>query len=176
MPTIFSHPAVPLALAVAIGTPHIRPRLLIAGTVASIVPDLDVLAFRLGIGYAHEFGHRGMSHSLLFALFLGLIACAAARWLQASRSAALFFVSAAAASHGLLDMLTNGGLGVALLWPYSDERFFFPQTPIEASPLSLRRVFGSAGLAVLGSELLWVWLPCATLGIAGLVARRKNAP
>ncbi len=37
----------------------ISPRLLIAGMVASIAPDLDVAAFRFGIAYSHEFGHRG---------------------------------------------------------------------------------------------------------------------
>ena len=39
-----------------------------------MVPDLDVIAFTLGIPYAHPLGHRGFLHSLLFALLLG--ACA----------------------------------------------------------------------------------------------------
>jgi inner membrane protein len=142
---------------------------------ASAIPDLDVVAFRLGIGYSHEFGHRGVSHSLAFAMLLAVAAAGTGRYLLASRKTAFFFVLAAAASHGLLDMLTNGGLGVALAWPFSEQRYFFPWHVIEASPLSLRRVFGSAGVLVFKSELLWVWLPSLLAGLALYAARCKNA-
>jgi len=175
MPSVLSHPAVPLALGLALGQRVISGRLLLAGVAASVLPDLDVLAFRLGIPYAHDLGHRGASHSIAFAVLLGLIALAFAVHLRASRKTAFLFVFVAAASHGLLDMLTNGGLGVALAWPVSDGRFFFPVQVIEASPLSLRRFFSSAGAAVVVSELLWVWLPSVFVGMAVLVARRKNA-
>jgi inner membrane protein len=176
MPTIFSHVAVPMAVGMALGAPTISRRLLFAGMAASVVPDLDVLAFRLGIGYSHELGHRGFSHSFAFALLLAGAAALNARQLQATAKAAFFFVLVATASHGLLDMLTNGGLGVALAWPVSEQRYFFPWHVIEASPLSLRRVFGAAGLAVFKSELLWVWLPSCLFGLALYAARRKNAP
>lgn len=175
MPSILSHPAVPLALGLALGQRIIPPRLLIVGLVASVLPDLDVLAFRLGIPYAHSLGHRGASHSVVFALFLGLLALAFAPHLHASRKAAFLFVFVAAVSHGLLDMLTNGGLGVALAWPASDSRFFFPFQVIEVSPLSLRRFFSPKGAAVMLSELLWVWPPSVGIGIAILLMRRKKA-
>lgn len=175
MPSILSHPAVPLALGLALGQRVISGRLLIAGIVASVLPDLDVLAFRLGIPYAHDLGHRGASHSIAFAVLLGLVALAFAVHLRASKKAAFLFVLAAAASHGLLDMLTNGGLGVALAWPFSDGRYFFPAQVIEASPLSLRRFFSPAGAAVMTSELLWIWLPSVFVGMAFLFTRRKNA-
>jgi inner membrane protein len=174
MPTILSHPAVPLALGLALGARVIPPRLLIAGVAASVLPDLDVLAFRLGLPYAHDFGHRGASHSLAFAALLGLIAFALAPHLRASPRAAGLFVMAAAASHGLLDMLTNGGMGVAWAWPLSSTRDFFPLQVIEASPLSLRRFFSPSGAAVLMSELLWVWLPSIGLGAVVLLMRRRS--
>lgn len=47
MPSILSHPAVPLALGLALGPRVIPRRLLLAGVVASILPDLDVLLARL---------------------------------------------------------------------------------------------------------------------------------
>ena len=175
MPSVLSHPVVPIALGLALGPRVISRRLLAAGAVAAVLPDLDVLAFRLGIPYAHEFGHRGPSHSLAFAILLGLVALTFAASLRAPRTAAFLFVFAAAASHGLLDMLTNGGLGVALAWPISNERFFFPAQVIEVSPLSLRRFFSSDGAAVMVSELLWVWLPSVLVGMAVFLARRKNA-
>ena len=176
VPTVFSHIAVPLTLGLAIGAPAIPRRLLLAGLVASVLPDLDVVAFRLGIGYSHELGHRGFSHSLLFAIFLGAAAALLARSLHAKPKVAFLFILAAAASHGLLDMLTNGGLGVALAWPFSGQRHFFPWQVIEVSPLSVRRLLGPAGLAVLKSELLWIWVPSALTGLACYAARRTRAP
>jgi inner membrane protein len=174
VPTILSHPAVPIAIAL-VGSTHVGSRLLLAGIVASVLPDLDVLAFRFGIPYSHEFGHRGASHSLLFAVVLGSIACLLASHLRASRTAAFLFVTVACASHGLLDMLTNGGHGVAYFWPLSDHRFFFPNQVIEVSTLNLRRFFGQAGVDVLLSELHWIWLPTLLLGMAGYAVRKRNA-
>jgi endonuclease I/membrane-bound metal-dependent hydrolase YbcI (DUF457 family) len=129
LPTVLSHPAVPLALAAIAGRSRISGRLLLAGVVASALPDADVLAFRLGIAYASEFGHRGFSHSLLFAAVVAAIAAVSAPLLKTQRYTAASFVGLACASHGLLDMLTTGGHGVAYFWPFSDERFFFPTYP-----------------------------------------------
>jgi len=69
-----------------------------------------------------------------------------------------FFILAA--SHGILDALTNGGNGIALLSPITNERYFFPWTPIEVSPLSIKAFISQRGLTVLISELAWIWVPC----------------
>jgi inner membrane protein len=175
VPTILSHPAVPLSLAVLAGRGLVSSRLLLAGVAASVLPDLDVIGFKLGVAYGHELGHRGFSHSLAFALAVGALAAAAAPWLRAGRWAALLFVALACASHGLLDMLTNGGKGIALLWPLTDERLFLPRPVIEVSPLSLERFFGPAGLRVLASELRWVWLPAVAVALLGLMVRKALA-
>jgi inner membrane protein len=137
-----------------------------------MLPDLDVLAFRLNVAYSSSLGHRGASHSVAFALVLGALAAACAPHLRSSRVIAFAFVGLAAASHGLLDMFTNGGLGVAMWWPLSSERLFVSWRVIEASPLSLRRVFSEKGLAVVQSELLWVWLPAVVCAIALIALRR----
>ncbi|UUZ53762.1 metal-dependent hydrolase [Massilia sp. H-1] len=94
MPTILTHPAVPLMLGLALGPALVPRRLLLAGVAASILPDLDVIGFRLGISYGQELGHRGVSHALVFALLLGLIALAMAPWLRARRGTACAFVAA----------------------------------------------------------------------------------
>ena len=174
MPTILTHPAVPLALGLALGPALVPRRLLLAGVIAAILPDADVLGFKLGIAYAQDLGHRGVSHSLLFALLLGLVAMALAPWLRARRAAAFAFVAAAAASHGLLDMCTNGGLGVALFWPWSAARLFFPHHPIQVSPFSLSKVFGPDAMRLFGSELAWVWLPCLLAGLLIFAVRRSR--
>ncbi len=172
MPTVLTHPAVPLALAAVAGRERVGGRLLLAGVLASVLPDADVLGLRLGVPYGSPFGHRGFSHSLVFAALLALAAAAAASWLGATRARAAVFIGLACVSHGLLDMLTNGGRGVALFWPVSAERFFLPAQVIEVSPLSAHRFFGPAGLVVLASELRWIWLPTAIVAILGLLIRR----
>lgn len=174
MPTILSHAIVPLALGVGLGKNIISRRLLLAGVVASIAPDFDVVAFRFGIAYAHEFGHRGASHSIACAVALGLLALLFAPQLRAGRVAAFAFVGISTLSHGLLDTFTNGGLGVALYWPWSELRLFARWQPIEVSPIGWRFV-SARGIAVLRSELLWIWLPALSVGSLLVMLRRMRA-
>jgi inner membrane protein len=172
MPTIIAHAAVPLLLGAALGPKLISRPLLIAGTVAAMLPDIDVLAFKIGIAYADPLGHRGAMHSLAFACLSALLAAFLHRPLQTSRSRAFVFTGLAAASHPLLDACTNGGLGVELLWPLSVRRFFLPWRPIEVSPIGAH-FFSRHAWDVLASELLWVWLPAAVIALLILLARRR---
>lgn len=172
MPTIFTHVAVPLAAGLVLGRGTLSPRLIATGALASVLPDFDAVAFKLGIAYADPFGHRGASHSLAFALAIGLLGACAAPWLNTGRWRALLFLAFCTASHPLLDALTDGGLGVALLWPWSELRFFAPWRPIAVSPIGAG-FFSARGLAVLWSELGWVWLPALIIGGVGWGLRRR---
>lgn len=172
MPTIITHAAVPLLLGAAAGRRAISPRLLAAGAIAAMLPDADVLAFKFGIAYADTFGHRGATHSIGMALALGAVAALAYRPLRSTPWRAFFFVGLAALSHPLLDALTDGGLGVALAWPFAQGRVFFPWRPIEVSPIGAR-FFSARGLDVLLSEARWVWLPCALAALAIWLPRRR---
>jgi inner membrane protein len=119
----------------------------------SLLPDADVFGFRLGVRYEEPWGHRGATHSLVFArgvACVALIIAKAAR-LPAVRTALIALV--VVASHALLDTLTDGGLGCALLWPFSDERFFAPWTPLPVAPIG--RAFVSAeGVRVAAVEIV----------------------
>jgi inner membrane protein len=174
VPTIFTHAVVPLALGAGLGSQVISRRLMLAGMAAAILPDLDVIAFHFGIPYGSEYGHRGFSHSLAAAAILGLALAWAHRTLKTGCGRAFLFLFFAAASHGVLDAFTNGGSGIALLWPFSPERFFAPVTPIEVSPIGLSRFLTARGAAVFVSELLWVWLPCAMVAMAMIAVRRPR--
>lgn len=178
MPTIITHPAVPIAIALAVGRNLATVWLLACGILASVAPDFDVALHRIGIPYASEFGHRGASHSVLFSAGLAcLLAFVYAKAAGKRFMWAFVFIFIAGLSHPLLDMCTDGGLGVALFWPLSDQRYFADFRPITVSPLSLSRFFGPAGVAVLRSELIWVWLPAVTFGFCGFFYRhgRKTA-
>jgi len=154
MPTVFAHALVPVAIGLGLGRRCVPARLLIAGAAAAMLPDADVVAFKFGIAYADALGHRGASHSLVFALLLGALAACFHRPLRARAWTAFLFVACSVLSHPLLDMLTNGGLGVALLWPWSEQRFFAPWhrgIAVRAPVLQRAR----RGGAVVGSPLDW---------------------
>lgn len=106
---------------------HLPRRFAVLGAVVATVPDLDVVGFRLGVDYGDVLGHRGLSHSLAFAAMVAAGIAILWRSLPArARSPAWLYLALAMASHGLFDALTDGGLGVALLAPFSNDRFFFP--------------------------------------------------
>ena len=163
MPTIFTHPAVAL-LRPWLG--NVPRRAVVAGIAGSIIPDLDVAAFALGIPYEHPLGHRGFTHSIFFAL---LYAAACALLLHTRFP----FIFLCTVSHTLLDALTDGGLGVAFLSPFSNERYFLPWTPIRVSPIGAGFV-SLRGLETLMSEVVWVWGPCVALGLLGRYFNQRN--
>jgi inner membrane protein len=103
----------------------------------SMLPDSDVIGFSFGIPYTSIWGHRGVTHSFAFALVVG----AAVALLVRRRRGAAFPTALLAAlvvmSHGLLDTLTDGGRGIALLWPFTDRRYFAPWHPIPVSPIGM---------------------------------------
>ena len=171
MPTVLTHPAIPLAIGLGLGRDVVPTPLLIAGVAVSVMPDLDVLAFRYGVSYASNFGHRGFSHSFLFAVVLALLGACAFRYFHATFGRVFVFLFLAAVSHGILDAFTNGGLGIAFLWPFAPERYFAPVQVIQVAPIGVSRFLSPRGISVLISEILWVWIPCITIGI-GLYAMK----
>jgi inner membrane protein len=177
MPTIFSHPAVPLALGLGLGGKAVPRRLLAAGVVAAVVPDLDVVTFYFGIPYSADLGHRGFSHSLLVAALVGLAGAAGHRALGAGFARTWLFLFVATASHGVLDAFTTSGLGVAFLWPWSGARYWAPAAlrVVRVSPIAVRSFLSSGGLAVLRSELRWIWLPALAVGLMLVGLRRALA-
>src|SRR5258705_171345 len=164
----------------------------------AVVPDLDTFAMRaLKIPYGSIFGHRGFFHSPFFLiLFSVMLAATVARratgWIRKLDPPAPVLCPAAiltrratgwmaamwagcAITHPLLDALTDGGSGVMLLFPFSEERMFFPWRPIHVSPLDISRFFDRAGY-ILGSE--WPFcLAAIAIGVCGrctLISLRRS--
>ena len=113
----------------------------------SLLPDADVVGFHFGIAYGDPWGHRGASHSPAFAMLGGCVIGLVARALHRPALRTGMLAALVLASHGLLDALTDGGLGCALLWPLSDERFFAPWRPLPVAPIG-RAFLSSWGLHV----------------------------
>lgn len=172
MATVFTHALVGGALVVAAPAGVPRARLGVALALLAVLPDADVLAFRADVPYEHWLGHRGLLHSLPFAVLAGVLGAALAFPGLRRGSRAWWGVAGllalAAASHAVLDALTDGGLGVAFWLPFDDARYFLPWRPIPVSPLGVEAFFRGRGGEILTQEIRWIWLP--TLAAAGTLA------
>lgn len=148
------------------------------GVVCAEIPDADVLGFWLGVPYGHLWGHRGITHSLLFACLFAVGVTYAtgkqAEQRQQSRFSRWLYFYLATASHGLSDAVTNGGLGVAFFAPFDATRYFFPFQPVVVSPLGVGAFFSPIGVRVLISEAIWIWLPCVGFVGATMMWRRRG--
>jgi inner membrane protein len=172
-----SHGVAALAIGTCFYRPGISKRVWVAGALCSVVPDVDVLGFPLGIHYGDFWGHRGLTHSLLFAALLAAsVSIQAFRRLPGARPLWIWsYLFLTTASHGLLDAMTDGGLGVAFFSPFNNERYFLPWRPIRVSPIGVGRFFTERGWTVLQSELLWIWVPSALLAALVWLLRQRPA-
>ena len=158
MASPLTHAIVAASLAVGWRLPR---RLLLVGAACAVLPDVDAAGYWLGVPYGSFWGHRGFTHSIVFAVAVSGLC---ARWGHQTDVPALrvwIYCFVAMLSHGILDAMTDGGLGVAFFSPLDHSRYFFPIRPIHVSSMSLRDLLGPHGLDVLANECLWVWIPCA---------------
>jgi inner membrane protein len=119
----------------------------------SMLPDADVIGLTIGIPYEDEWGHRGATHSLGFSLGVGLVIGIGAQRFRLHGVRTGLIASAVLLSHAVLDMLTNGGLGCALFWPFDLTRYFAPWNPIPVAPIGLY-YFSPYGLTVALTEMV----------------------
>jgi inner membrane protein len=175
--SVFSHAVAALGIGACFYRPDTPKRVWIIGAFCSVIPDIDVIGFRFGIRYGDFWGHRGFTHSLFFAALLASAAMLIGFRRRApglSRLSSWVYFFVATASHGFLDAMTNGGLGVAFFSPFDNHRYFLPWRPIHVSPTGIGRFFSKRGLAVLQTELLWIWLPAALLAVSAWLLRRRS--
>jgi inner membrane protein len=119
----------------------------------SLLPDADVIGFPMGIAYGAPWGHRGATHSLVFAAAIAVVVGLVAKGARLAALRTALIAWAVVTSHGLLDALTDGGRGCALLWPFSHERFFASWRPLPVAPIG-RGLLSMEGLRVAAIELV----------------------
>ena len=137
--------------------PTHRRRLITIAAICAVVPDLDLIGWPLGISTFALLGHRGLTHSIAFAVVLGGIAA----WVLLRDSTTRKRVAGAAAlivatgTHSVLDALTTySPTGPAFWAPFSNERYRFPWQPLT----------GEGGFNTsFGREALYVCLPAVVL-------------
>lgn len=177
MPTIFSHAVFAAATGKSFFPKPISMWFWFLAAVCAMIPDADVIvAGLIGAERGSMFAHRGFTHSIMFAvIFGGIVAFIASKLLKTGVAFPKLFVFFALAtfSHPLLDMLTNGGSGVALFAPFSNERYFFPWRFVEVSPIGFG-FFTERGLNVIQSEIIWIWLPALIILITTTIIRKMR--
>ncbi|MDP2313767.1 MAG: metal-dependent hydrolase [Pseudomonadota bacterium] len=133
MPSPVAHMGAALAVTLALSDPGARVpmRVLVAASVASVAPDLDLLIAVFGGGLFDGGGldwHRGPTHSIVGATLLGAICAGVANvrgW------AAWLTILCAAHLHVLFDWSTGdpgapAHYGVPWAWPFSAEKSIDP--------------------------------------------------
>jgi membrane-bound metal-dependent hydrolase YbcI (DUF457 family) len=92
---------------------------LLLGATLAVIPDLDLVLSWI-LGYSIK-THGGFTHSIIFSLAAGFLACL----LMREKNARGFTTySLATLSHGILDVVTRKEFGgSALLWPVSLQKF-----------------------------------------------------
>lgn len=139
---------------------------------AGNLPDLDILMLRW-LPYAHPLSHRGFSHSLFVALVITMvitISCRLAGIVHGNAPAVIvvwLMLFAAMASHGLVDALTDGGLGISLLSPFNLRRYFFPVRPIPVASINPTALFSPYMLHVYAVEAMLFGPFCLAAWLSG---------
>ncbi len=177
MASSLSHAVAALGIGAFFYKPDIPKRVWVIGGACSGLPDIDVIGFHFGVHYGDFWGHRGFTHSLVFAAALAsAVVLVGFRSGVPSMSRGLLWIYLffATASHGVLDAMTDGGLGVAFFSPFDNRRYFLPWRPIRVSPIGFGRFFTARGIAVLESEFFWIWVPAVLLVTAALVLCRRT--
>jgi inner membrane protein len=139
MASAFGHGFAGVMLGKSFFTEKLPLRFWILSITCSILPDADAIGHALGVPYRSMWGHRGITHSILFAALIGVCVPrmffkgqTISKRITSVRLTIFFFV--VTLSHSILDGLTNGGLGAAYFAPFDNGRYFLPWRPILVSP------------------------------------------
>jgi len=175
MPMTTTHALLPIAVAIAIAKRPVPWRLVIVAGVAAAVPDVDGLFKRVVAIPPHSIvGHRGVTHSLFAAAVAGSLAAACHHWLRVRALTAGLAVGLAMASHGIFDMMTDGGQGVAYLWPFSATRWFADWRWIHSAPVHRAELLRDVQVR-LRLELFQLIIPMFALALAVRGARSVSS-
>lgn len=156
--TAVTHAVIGFAVGASI-LPRSRTRqALWAVACCGVIPDIDLAAPYFG---GDRDFHRRFTHSILFAVIVGLSFAIAGRLARRSGADSMRLGGSAALailSHALSDMLTTYRLGVALMSPVSATRYELPWHPIAGIP----------------SEFLFVFLPAVVIGLSAFRRRQGD--
>ncbi len=164
MASILAHAAIPMILRRRVSLPGLERRLAFVAVLCAIWPDVDLATLVFEVRPNEPLGHRGLTHSLIVAAVVSVLAAGLAfRALRLGSRAwwrVFGFLFAVSAAHGLLDALTTGD-GVALFAPITNVRLASPFKLLPCCPLGLDEYLGRFGMLTFANEVLYVVMPLA---------------
>jgi inner membrane protein len=157
VPTPISHATVGFAIAAWTQRPPPTRSLCLAAAACAALPDIDYFGWPVA--------HRGITHSLVFAVGGAVVATALLFRAREDRVRVALVLCLAFLSHSLLDGLSSYSTGIAYFAPFSSQRFRFAWTPLGNPEGRL------AGQLV--QEAFVVLLPAFVLGWLAFRVRRR---
>jgi inner membrane protein len=157
VPTPISHATVGFAIAAWTQRPPPTRSLCLAAAACAALPDIDYFGWPVA--------HRGITHSIAFAVGGAVVATALLFRAREDRMRVALVLFLAFLSHSLLDGLSSYSTGIAYFAPLSSERFRLPWTPL-GDPEG--RLSGQ-----LVQEVFVVLLPAFVLGWLAFRVRRR---
>ncbi|HTR20725.1 MAG TPA: metal-dependent hydrolase [Gemmatimonadales bacterium] len=161
MPTPISHAAVGFAIAAWTQPEPPSRKVCVVAAACAALPDIDVLGWPLHLASTSPFGHRAITHSLVFALVSALVATIlffrGDQW-RHHRARIAGILGLALLSHPCLDGLSTYSVGVEFFAPFSAQRLRFPWTPLGVPSAGLAGQLIQEALLVLAPAVLMGWL------------------
>ena len=173
MPSVFTHSLVGVVASRMLAR-SVPKRFWVLSVLLPALPDIDVIGFLFGFSGDDILGHRGITHSILFAAIVGILAVTTFFRKSGLTRKAMLLLTAyfflITASHGFLDAFNDTRIGVAFWAPFENGRYLFPFNPIVPSSVLLTdsSSFGVSLIVekiytLMRSEILWVWVPLLAL-------------
>ncbi len=130
MASVFGHAISAITVSDFASKKYDKVKLTVLAIICSILPDADIIMFKFGYSYSHWLGHRGFSHSIVFAIFIALlikiIFYSKYKFFSRDSLYIILIFSFITASHGFLDAMTTGGKGIAFFHPLIIRAIFYP--------------------------------------------------
>jgi inner membrane protein len=172
MPSLLGHAVAGLAITSTFRRDRLPVQTWVLAAFCAVAPDLDWFVSLLNLHRGHPLNHRGMAHSLLFALLIAAAVFALGFRRAQRRPGVWLCLTLAALSHGLLDVCTAGGVGVALFMPFSETRWVCLWQPIQVAPLPTSPAHAWLFLRSLWIEAFWIGLPAVLLAAVARLRRQ----
>lgn len=147
MPTPITHAAVGFAIGAWSQTGRPTRRLCLAAAACAALPDIDFFGWPVA--------HRGLTHSLAFALVAAVVATVV---LFRGEQRSALVLGLALLSHSCLDALSTYSFGIAFFAPFSAERYRFVWTPLGDPRGELAGQLVQEAIVVLAPAILIAWL------------------
>lgn len=163
MPTPITHLFAAIPVNIAIMGAVNKKKIILLSLIISILPDLDLIGYFLGLPISSFLGHRGFTHSIFFALVVALMANLLffPDIKTKDKRFKLLFLNFlfVALTHPLLDFLVNRNTGVALLSPFVLTRFASPIAPIVEESVGILNYYHFYFKEVVKVEFFYIILP-----------------